>query len=127
MGHVYILMGVAISSILRIWRANRNSRLERQAGTDFVGVEATALLIITGTIDLLGVKGEAKAHLHTRSQGLGIAQPEDTSVVDLGLDEGSVVKIGTSADFQRDVLARGLRVVDTEDEIESVNYSTAAP
>ncbi len=43
------------------------------------------------------VEGETEASLDSWSDGLGVAEAKDTRVVDLGLDEGSVVLIVISA------------------------------
>ena len=65
--------------------------------------------------------------LDTGSESLGVTEAEDTSVVDLGLDEGGVVlhvsfgperrhiayKVGLGSDFEGDTTGGGLGVVDS--------------
>jgi len=80
--------------------------LEDEVGTDLVGG--------TGGGDLvkaLGVESETEVCLDTRAKGLGVAEAEDTSVVDLGLDESSIIKVSLGADLKVDVLGGALGVV----------------
>lgn len=85
-----------------------NLSLEDEVGTDLVGGARGDVLVET-----LSVESETEARLNTRAEGLGVPCPnrvspnredlqnvtrtktEDTSVVDLSLDESGVVKVTT--------------------------------
>jgi hypothetical protein len=66
----------------------------------------------TGVVQLLGVESETERRLDTRSESLGVAEGNNTRVVDLGLDEGRGVEVGLGADFERDTAVGVLGVVD---------------
>ena len=63
-----------------------------------------------GGRESLGVEGETERGLDSGSEGLGVAEGEETKVVDLGLDERRGVQVGLDSDLEVD--ARGLGVVD---------------
>lgn len=63
-------------------------------------------------VELGGVEGKAKGGLDAGAEGLGVAEDEDTGVVDLGLDKGGVVKVSLGADLERDTAGGRLGVVD---------------
>lgn len=64
-------------------------------------------------VELGGVEGKAERGLDTGAEGLGVAEDKDTSVVDLGLDKGGVVKVSLGADLEGDGTGGGLGVVDS--------------
>jgi len=66
-----------------------------------------------GVVESGGVESETPRDLDTGSESLGVTEAEDTSVVDLGLDEGGVVKVGLGSDFEGDTTGGGLGVVDS--------------
>jgi len=66
-----------------------------------------------GVVESGGVESETPRDLDTGSESLGVTEAEDTSVVDLGLDESSVVKVGLGSDLERDTAGGGLGVVDS--------------
>lgn len=63
-------------------------------------------------VELGGVEGKAEGSLDTGAESLGVAEDEDTGVVDLGLDEGGVVKVGLGTDLEGDTAGGRLGVVD---------------
>lgn len=83
-------------------------RVEGEGGTDLVGGVAGG-----GVVELGGVEGKAERGLDTGAESLGVAEDKDTSVVDLGLDEGGVVEVSLGADLDGDVAGGGLGVVDS--------------
>lgn len=60
----------------------------------------------------MSVKSKTKGGLDTGTEGLRVSESQNTSVVDLGFDEGGRVKIGLGADFQRNARSGGLCVID---------------
>ena len=88
-----------------ITRLRFDSSLKGERGTNLVGAR-----ISSARRDLKGVERETKGGLDARTQGLGVAEGQDTGVVDLGLDERSVVKVGLGTDLEVHV-AGSLRVV----------------
>ena len=65
-----------------------------------------------GVVDSGGVEGKTESGLDARSEGLGVAEAENTRVVDLGLDERGVVKVGLGSDLDGDAVEGRLGVVD---------------
>lgn len=61
--------------------------------------------------ELGGVERKTERGLDAGAQRLGVAEAEDTRVVDLGLDEGGVVEVGLGADLEVDVRVGALGVV----------------
>ena len=62
--------------------------LEGDAGTELVcGARRNSL------IETVGVDSETEGGTDTGAESLGVAEAKDTSVVDLGLDEGSRVEV----------------------------------
>ena len=53
----------------------------------------------SGLVQAVGVEGETKGGTDTRAESLGVAEAEDTSVVDLGLDESGRVKVSAKHTF----------------------------
>jgi hypothetical protein len=88
---------------------------------------------IGGVVELLGVDGKTPLGGDTGAEGLGVAEDEDTGVVDLGLcitetwsetcasdrcrtlrtDKGGVVKVSLGTDLEADGGRGGLGVVDS--------------
>jgi len=66
-----------------------------------------------GVVESGGVESETPRDLDTGSESLGVTEAEDTSVVDLGLDESGVVKVGLGSDLEGDTTGGGLGVVDS--------------
>lgn len=64
-------------------------------------------------VELGGVEGKTESGLDTGAESLGVAEDENTSVVDLGLDESGVVKVSLGADLEGDTAGSGLGVVDS--------------
>jgi hypothetical protein len=64
-------------------------------------------------VELGGVKETTDRDLDTLAEGLGVSETEDTSVVDLGLDESGVVEVGLGTDLEGDATGGGLGVVDS--------------
>ena len=62
--------------------------------------------------DLLRIQSQPERHFDAGTEGLGVAESEDTGVVDAGFDEGGVVEVGSGTDFERDGLGGGFGVVD---------------
>lgn len=48
---------------------------------------------VVGSVELRGVKGKTEGGLDARAESLSVAEGEDTGVVDLCLDECSLVKV----------------------------------
>ena len=65
-----------------------------------------------GVVQLLSIEGETEGSLDTGAESLSVAEANDTSVIDLGLDEGSSVKVDLGADLEGDTAVGGLGVVD---------------
>ena len=82
-------------------------RVEGERSTDLVGGLAGG-----GVVDSSGVEGKTEGSLDARSESLGVAEAEDTRVVDLGLDEGGVVKVSLGSDLDGDTVEGRLGVVD---------------
>jgi len=82
-------------------------RVEGERGADLVGGGAGSRVVELG-----GVKGETEGGLDAGAEGLGVAEDKDTSVVDLGLDKGGVVKVSLGTDLERDTAGGRLGVVD---------------
>lgn len=61
--------------------------------------------------ELDSVKSKTERGLDTRSESLGVAEAEDTGVVDLGLDESGVVEVGLGTDLEVDIRVGALGVV----------------
>ena len=83
-------------------------RLESESSADLVSGWASG-----GVVETLGVEGETEGGLNAWTEGLSVAEGEDTSVVDLGLDEGGVVEVRLCADLEVDVGWARLCVVDS--------------
>lgn len=66
-----------------------------------------------GVVELGGVEGKTERGLDTRAESLGVAEDKNTRVVDLGLDEGGVVKVSLGTDLERDGADGRLGVVDS--------------
>ena len=79
--------------------------LERQSSTELVSAG-----VRRATRELDRVEGKTKGGLDTGAESLGVAKGQDTRVVNLGFDEGSVVEVGLRTNLQVHV-ARCLRVV----------------
>lgn len=63
--------------------------------------------------ELDSVESKTERGLDTRSESLGVAEAEDTGVVDLGLNESGVVKVGLGTDLEVDVRVGALGVVSS--------------
>ena len=93
--------------------------LEGDRGTELVGV-GRGLRVA----ELDSVEGKTERGLDTRSESLGVAEAEDTGVVDLGLDESGVVKVGLGTDLEVDVRVGALGVVSGTGTSLSVGVDT---
>lgn len=76
---------------------------------------AVGLLGDLGLAELLGVEGNTEGSLDTRAKALGVAEVKDAGSVELGLDEGSAVKVRLDTDLKGDVGGGSLGVVNSLD------------
>lgn len=80
--------------------------LEDETSTDLVGDGG---VFCRG--ELGGVEREAEGGLDARSECLGVAETEETEIVDFCLDKGCVVKVGLCANFEVNISIYRLGVV----------------
>jgi len=69
-------------------RGKRTHSLEGEGGTDTVSGSGSGSV---GVTELARIKGETKGCFDSWSKRLSVTESDDTSVVDLGLDESSVL------------------------------------
>jgi len=67
-----------------------------------VGRSGSLLVQSTGR-ELLSVKSNTKATFYTRAEKLSIAEEQDTSVVNLGLNESGLIEIALDTDLDSDI------------------------
>jgi hypothetical protein len=60
-----------------------------------------------GGVELGGVNGDSNRGLDSRAESLGVAEADESDRVNLGLDEGSVVKVSLGSNLEADVGGRG--------------------
>lgn len=77
--------------------------LKGETGADLVG-DGRGL----GGRELGSVEGKTERGLDAWSESLGVAEAQDTEVVDLGLDKGGVVEVGLGADLEVDLAVSGV-------------------
>lgn len=86
--------------LLSPWPAERSRALglEDERGADLVSDGR-----VLGASELGSVEGKTQGSLDTWSESLGVAEAEDTDIVDLGLDEGGVVEVSLGSDLEVDL------------------------
>jgi hypothetical protein len=86
----------------------------RKAGLSLEGDRGAELVRVgrsLGIAKLGGVEGQTEGGFDAWSESLGVAEAEDSGVVDLGLDKGGVVKVGLGTDLEVDAAVGALGVV----------------